>query len=586
MFKKILLFSIVLFFLITSIFANSQKYYTTSSYEWRMVNMLCHYSGVTGPSSFSPITASQLLLAIERAEERLGSNNSLVLEAKRMLSPSSVIYSDENGSVSLSGIINAEMYTQTASPWGEGGEYKNVYDADEDWFIKGQNDRKALAELLLENTIKDNLYTRLSLEIKNKISMRNDGSDYSPIFNRAFSLSFKDFYFHQNIPTDAGISLGTDSISFILGRSRMSQGEGYTGNTAIGDNYEYQEFLKFGFYTKRTSVFLSLTNFDSSHKEGLKPYEVLSSRFSDYKELRHSINYEIMPSMNTRVSLSLVTLLDTNNSFDFRFLNPFMIFHDYYNYQEESIFEANNLFSLDFSYSFLNKWNLYLQLTMDQAQFRGEIDYFMQENGFVEPNAFGALFNISYTDVFDNGLFNLYCEAVYNMPGMYLNTKFYDSEGRITQKKTGNSANVNGCFSQDFLQGYTVTESQYSDISYSTYKYGPDCFVFSLGGSYDTSKYAIASSFLYMAHGEKGRGEDYNNYTFEGLDDEESITRLALWGTVEQTFVVKAECEIFFPRGFSLSFGSAYSYRYNYRNIEGKTFGNLQSYISFSMSSK
>lgn len=52
------------------------------------------------------------------------------------------------------------------------------------------------------------------------------------------------------------------SASFL--EEGTSPWEGYTGNTAIGDNYEYQEFMKLGFYTKRTSVFLTLTNFDSS----------------------------------------------------------------------------------------------------------------------------------------------------------------------------------------------------------------------------------------------------------------------------------------------------------------------------------
>ena len=59
---------IVCCMVLVPMFANAQKYYSISSQEWQLVNQLCHYAGVAGPSSNGPVTQAQLELALERAE--------------------------------------------------------------------------------------------------------------------------------------------------------------------------------------------------------------------------------------------------------------------------------------------------------------------------------------------------------------------------------------------------------------------------------------------------------------------------------------------------------------------------------------
>ena len=124
----------------------------------------------------------------------------------------------------------------------------------------------------------------------------------------------------QNFPFDAGISIGTQGFSIITGRGKVSLGEGYTGNTAIGDNYDYQEFMKMGFYTRNTGVNLTLTSFDSSRKttndstnEINNPYTVQNSKFSGYREIRHSAEYEMTIVDKLKLSLAFITLLDTDS---------------------------------------------------------------------------------------------------------------------------------------------------------------------------------------------------------------------------------------------------------------------------------
>ncbi len=603
----------VLFFVVCCIatiptFANGQKYYPVSSQEWQLVNQLCHYAGVVGPSSNGPVTQAQLELALERAERHMSQDDELLVFVKEKLADKGFVYKDDFGSVSVAGTLSPEVYFQTGSPYGPNGDEKPEYAIDQDWFIKGQKDRRP-ASLVLENTIGGFFYGRMVLDYKQKASYAWEESSY---WNDSVHFSLLGASSHQNFPFDAGISLGTKGFSFILGRGRVSLGEGYTGNTAIGDNYEYQEFMKLGFYTKRTSVFLTLTNFDSSRDtfEGKlvyyesgegpryklvyepvgrvidKPWKLNATGFSDYRELRHSVTYEVVPMDPFKMSLSFITLIDTNTAFDFRYLNPFMVMHNYYNYHEETTLEANNMISVDASWSFLKKWSLYAQVTMDQFQIPGEAEGYLGF-GYTEPNAFGGLLNVSYTDILAGGLLNVYAETVYNMPGMYLNSKFYDKDGNITQYKYVNhkDGDINRrCWSQDFLLGYSRTESNDPDLAYSGYKYGPDCFVFSVGGTYEKPlEYSITSALMYMMHGEKGRGGNVSNYTFDGIDGIDDVNRIALTGIVEHTFCVSLEGSYSILRWLSVSGGAAYSYRWNFRNEAGRTFGNLQAYVGVSI---
>lgn len=586
--KYILSTFLVLLLCFLPLSANSQKYYSVSSTEWQRVNELCHYAGVVGPASNGPITRGQLQLALDRAESSLSSDNPLLIEIRNLLKDENNIINDDISGFSFKATLTPEAYIQSNK-----GE-KAVYDLDEDWFVKNQRERRA-ATIKIEGNIRNYLYSRFVLDYKQNIS---NYSNYS-YWNDNFHLSFCGFDMLKNVPLDCGFSLGTKEANLIIGRGKVSLGEGYTGNTAIGDNYDYQEFLKAGFYTKNISVFVTLTSFDSSHKVGLKPYEVLSARFSDYQELRHAASYEVVIGEKVKTSLTFISLLDTNNSFDFRYLNPFMVMHNYFNYHEETILEANNMITLDLSCSFAPKWNIYSQITMDQFQVKGEAEGYTGF-GYTEPNAFGGLINLSYTDIVNKtDILSLYGELVYNMPGMYLNTKYYLPRtckdvtyynGEVTQYNHDRSnpsvKYTERCFSQDYLLGYKRTESNYDDTAYSGYIYGPDCFVSTIGMSWrKPSVFSLSSSVMYMAHGEKGRGEDEANYTFDGIGSLSDVNRIALTGTVEHTLVIKAEAEVQLLSYLSFTLGGAYQYRWNYRNKADLSFSNLQLYIGLKLAS-
>ena len=569
--KRVLLIIILVLLPIYIVFSSNsnQKYYAVSSDQWGIVNDVCHLAGVVGPSSNGPVTAYQLFLALDRAEKVLGEDNQIIKVAREMIGEMETIYEDDLGFISLSLETNGEVYLQSNGK----NLISSAFESDDDWFIRNYRERPAFISLTLENGINEYLYSRFVFQGKQKQFSDN-------YWIEGVHFGFYGARNSQNFPYDAGISFGTKGFSLITGRGRVSLGEGYTGNTAIGDNYDYQEFLKMGFYTRNTGVNLTLTSFDSSRniiKDGTsvieKPYSVQNSKFSGYRELRHNAQYEMVIVDRIKLSLAFITLLDTDTAFDFRYLNPMMILHSMYNFHDGNILEANNMIFVDFSWAVAKKLNLYFQVTMDQFQITGEADGYTATYGYTDPNAFSFLMNLSYTDMIKDGIGRVFAEAVYTAPGMYLNQKYYDKNGNVTQYIKDDS-----CWSQDFLLGYSRTEAGgRDDMAFSGYIYGPDAIVFALGGEYYIpDKIDLRARVFYMSHGEKGRGSDDDNYNFSGLDSKETINTLSPTGIVEKTFAVSAECDWTLSEFVSLYCGAAYSYRWNYRNQEGINLGNLQ----------
>lgn len=569
--KRVLLIIILVLLPIYIVFSSNsnQKYYAVSSDQWGIVNDVCHLAGVVGPSSNGPVTAYQLFLALDRAEKVLGEDNQIIKVAREMIGEMETIYEDDLGFISLSLETNGEVYLQSNGK----NLISSAFESDDDWFIRNYRERPAFISLTLENGINEYLYSRFVFQGKQKQFSDN-------YWIEGVHFGFYGARISQNFPYDAGISFGTKGFSLITGRGRVSLGEGYTGNTAIGDNYDYQEFLKMGFYTRNTGVNLTLTSFDSSRniiKDGTsvieKPYSVQNSKFSGYRELRHNAQYEMVIVDRIKLSLAFITLLDTDTAFDFRYLNPMMILHSMYNFHDGNILEANNMIFVDFSWAVAKKLNLYFQVTMDQFQITGEADGYTATYGYTDPNAFSFLMNLSYTDMIKDGIGRVFAEAVYTAPGMYLNQKYYDNNDNVTQYIKDDF-----CWSQDFLLGYSRTEAGgRDDMAFSGYIYGPDAIVFALGGEYYIpDKIDLRARVFYMAHGEKGRGSDDNNYNFSGLDSKETINTLSPTGIVEKTFAVSAECDWTLSEFVSLYCGAAYSYRWNYRNQEGINLGNLQ----------
>ncbi len=557
--RKFSVTALLLLLLAGFVFANNQKYYPVSSEEWQAVNDICHYAGVAGPTSFGPVPTGELIIALDRAEKRIGSNTLVSWIRERLEDESALVgHSDDLGYVNLKGQFSPEMYAQTAST-----TYDNLKYSDGFWIIKNYRSRNPLLSITIESGIQDNVYGKFVMIGKQKQYVGDT-------WDKNFSMNIPNGM-ASNFPFEAGISLGGKGFNFIIARDKVSLGEGKTGNTAIGDVFNYQEFLRGGFYSRIFSFHLNLTNFDSARGKGT-PFVLNNGSFSGWKQIRHAVNYEIVLLDKIKVNAALIAMLDTDSGFDIRLINPFMVMHSMFNFHESTILEANNMISLDVSYAFAPKWNAYLQVSMDQFQVTGEASGYEEEFGYTDPNALGGLFNLSYTDILDKALFTAYVEAVCNMPGMYLNQKFYDANGNVTQKKTANQ-----CWSQDYLVGYARNNENADEVTFSGYTYGPDCVVVALGVDYlKNEEYWVKTRLQYLAHGEKGRGTDSSNYDFSDIDLEDTMNRMPLKDeAVEHTVSCTLEGEYSFRDWVSVYAGIGLAYRIN-ENFSGDNGFNAQ----------
>ena len=563
--RKFLFLCILLIFSLATLYANSQTYYAVSSLEWKSVNALCHYAGVVGPTSNGPVTKGQLQLALDRVEDEVGKNDVFLVAVYELLQEAEPTVTDSVGSITIKGDVNLEGYLELGDlSLPQRAKDSSYLDYDSSWFIATSKERKSLFDVGASFTFLDNAYAVFDYNFSRDMIEPDD--IWGSRFSSNVSLKHTESY-----PYNAGLSLGNSYLNFMAARGCVSLGEGYTGNTAIGDNFDYQEFTRLSLFSPFLSVSLRLTSFDSSHSSKLNdnPYALISPRFSGYKQLRHEVGFEAMFFKNFRLTFSLLNLLDTTSASDIRFLNPFIVLHNMFNYTKDNIFEANNMLTGDISWAIGKKWNLYLQFTMDQTQSKGEQEAYGEK---LDPNAFGYLFNISYSDYISNGILDIYSEFVYNDPGMYLNSKFYKSQddNTITVEDTGFYS-----WSQDWLLGYWRS-SKGNDVHYAGYKYGPDCIVFSIGGEYRKTLYSLKSSILYMAHGEKGRGDNLNNYTFDGIDSRATFNSKAPYGTVEHTILLSLESSININENVSLSLGGAWSCVFNHLNEKGRNKDSLQ----------
>ena len=212
MVRKLVLLLLMISCIVLPLSSHESEYYPVSSEEWRLVDDICRLSGVTGPSSFGPVTGRQLLLALERAEKK-GASPSLLEKAREMIYAYDGLYEDDLGSIALEVELNLEGYYQT-----NGDELSRPsFGYDNEWFVRNYRERPSTISLKLESTVGDHFYSRFVMPAREKQII----DDF--YWNDAFHFLGQAKIMEQNFPYDAGISLSSDNLSLITGRGKVDQ---------------------------------------------------------------------------------------------------------------------------------------------------------------------------------------------------------------------------------------------------------------------------------------------------------------------------------------------------------------------------
>jgi hypothetical protein len=534
----------ILFLFVPSVlFANDQRTYAVYTSEWQMTADLCRVAGVAGPSSAGPVTTRELLTALKRIDRFSLSETELVRYddlVGNLLQPDKMIdAADFSASIVPEVAIEGYFHARDFSTYAD----NNLMELD--WLIP----YRARKPFLLGNVelwFGDSIYGNVGFFAKRTAKT----SFLSPYATSNLTFDFGDGL-QPIMPQKVGITFGNDFSNFSIARDRLSIGTGRTGNLHVGDNFNFQEYMKLDLFSNVFTYSLSLTHFDQQ----IGTTKLDKFCFSGSHQIRVVHRYALTFANRFTLGLNEGVMIQSDSAFDFRMLNPFMFLHNWDNYRG-GIEEANNFFTLDFDYTFLPHWSVSGQIIIDQFQTRWELS---GSDDDIEPNAWGALLNVSSSHMLGKGMLTTYLEGVYTSPFLYL---------------LNDGSNLN----RDLVVGYSI--SYYSDLSYTGYIHGPDSIVVALGGSYAVpARCSLSSQLLYKAHGSYGI-EWYTGQTQTSATGIANLNLISPTGIVEHTFQWTVNGEFVIKKGIQVGCGLGVVHKKNYRNVSGDRWTDVQLALS------
>ena len=490
--KRLAIIILISFSLFQLTANNLQQIYTTRDTVYKRVEALCSQAGVIGPSSFSPIPARALIIALDRIDtNRLSATEAEEYkELYSILTEQEYLIKEDYFSMDLNAGVNLGINIADYSDFNYGNTNSDIPlpDHREDTLIPYRYE-DALISTGLNMNFGDYIYLEATIDLKNKNQQMFEstlGWIYSP-----FIPEQKKFLAGPATewPYRAGASIGNNYFNFILGRFPHSIGNGITGNLLVGDNFNYQEISNISLMSNFFTYNISITRFDQQETYADNPNYTKFSKneFDGMQQFRvlHRFDFNIVDK--ARFAINLATIYNSHYGFDLRFFYPFVLSHNYYNYtnslNKQPYDEANNIMSFELEWNITKGLKATAQIAIDQFQM------FWEDKTSI-PAAYGILTNLKYTANLGDGNLTSWFEFVYTNPYLYLNGK--------------RDSNDNIDYNLDYIVGYRM--HYMDDVGFSGYVYGPDSIVFSIGASYIDSddKFEIGGNILYRIHGSKG----------------------------------------------------------------------------------
>ena len=219
-----------------------------------------------------------------------------------------------------------------------------------------------------------------------------------PLEGNAFEAAF---------PTQAGLSLGGRFFNFTIGRGALNIGRSLAGSMLLADTVDRMDYITATFFYKKVRLSLNVvelepTRFVFSHEAAFRPIEWLAIRLYEGIVL--------------------------NAPFDPKYLNPMMIFHNFFGWREKT-FNANASeesgkssigcqFGLGVDIVPVRGLRLYGQYGQNQFQTSFELKNYPAARNI--PNSLGGLAGIEYIHPFSFGHFSVTGEFLYANPWMYI----------------------------------------------------------------------------------------------------------------------------------------------------------------------
>jgi hypothetical protein len=232
-------------------------------------------------------------------------------------------------------------------------------------------------------------------------------------------------------PLRAFLTAGGSWWNFQIGRDRLSYGTGHTGNLAISDNVDYQEFMRISLFSDfiKYTMLVSQMPLDlsiSATSENIYPEYDPAGGYLGRTMHRYYYLHRLDFTIYDKVSIAVMEgIMSGDSPIELRFLNPMMIFHSFFswwnynpwriedNYEHSMI---GSILSLELNWNILKSFSAYAQFIMN--------DFATSHEKGIEkkqpPNGLGYMAGLRYTHSFESWGSLFFLEFAYTDP--YLHT--------------------------------------------------------------------------------------------------------------------------------------------------------------------
>lgn len=498
--KKLMMSFFLLCAVTVMIFAgptdNRQKIYPVDSDVFDAITYLYINQGLALPSTSGPWSEAELLSMLDKIDkdqfdEAMASAYTYV---------ESVLSQDAK--IKAKGVDFSWNFDATL----EGYYHTNTtaFVGRETW-IRDFIDQKPLLAASLETWPSTSFYGYSEFTVANTNSIEGPNSDGFGFGSTSLSsniiilppavLNDLDF----NMPYRAFVAAGGDHWTFQLGRDRLSWGAGESGNLMLGDNLKYHNMGRFTAYGEKykytfvTSFFPHSTAYMDSGFPGSTTTPTTGDGQGDpivgiNLFMSHRLEWRMFKD---KVGLTInesIMYQSEENTFDLRFLNPAMIFHDYYIRSN-----ANSILGIELDYTPIKGLNIYGQAVVDEFSLPGEPVPSATEVNY--PVTFGYLAGVKGTFGVDNYVGHASFEFAFTDPFLYL--RYEENSGASATTPDVYHLNYVGVI-REFTNG---AGTQYN-ADFIGYKYGGDALVINFnGGLRDFGKWQVSANAFYMIHG-------------------------------------------------------------------------------------
>ncbi|MBP5163031.1 MAG: hypothetical protein ILP16_08655 [Spirochaetales bacterium] len=512
--KRFLAAALVVLLVSSAAFAaNNQKIYSVDTELYKTINQIYILTGHAEPSATGPWSGDELL----KMYEAIGRDNvpDFMLEkydaALKELGAARQI-EFKGGATEFSGTLDLELYVHTYSPKADDaykrtdvdGLTEHAFEGRSWWIGKDLNHITPFFKLSWETWLTDHFYTAFDFGLQNafrggegtELGSSRLNSNIPMLQTLQFSLKVLDI---ASFPHRAFAAIGGDGWSFEAGRDRLSWGTGTTGNVVMSDNFPYHDMVRFTAYGEKFKYTYLVSFFPA--KQNYYNKEGKSYNGTGYNNSTQTLDGLLFYSahrfegrfFNDKLGFALtegLVYMSETNSLQFAALSPMYFMHNAFMSNN-----SNSTLALELDWATpLKGLNVYGQLLLDQFAMPGfEKPRGPNMDDDESPDGIAFLVGAKFVTKMDEGVFTINPELAYVSPFCYIRDGVNDYYG---MDYTGAVRSRLYAYEDRGLH----TDVLYEDYVIG-YKYGPDCIVANLSGSWEGKKLAFNAKGLFIMHG-------------------------------------------------------------------------------------